>query len=330
MKTPDIDDVKAAQKRLAGHANRTPLLHSDILDARVGGRVFLKPECLQRTGSFKFRGAFNALTILGNKARKNGVVACSSGNHAQGVAEAGRLLGVGVTIVMPDDAPALKRSRTQRSGANVITYDRNTGDRDALTNTFAQDTGAIVVHPFNNELVVAGQGTAGLEAVEDMKEREIEPDMVLVPTGGGGLLAGTVLAVKSGFADAQIYPVEPQDFDDYRRSLQQGEIVTNEAAGGSLCDALLTPSAGEMAFSINRSHVSPGLVVSDKEALAAVAFAFHELKIVVEPGGAVALAALLSGKVDCSGKTAIAILSGGNIDPEILQMALNGYEPEAL
>jgi len=326
MKTPDIDDLLAARARIANHAIKTPLLHSEILDKRVGGRVFLKPECLQRTGSFKFRGAFNALTILGSEARKNGVVACSSGNHAQGVAEAGRVLGIGVTIVMPEDAPALKKARTKRSGAKVITYDRNTGDRDAIMDAFSQETGAIVVHPFNNELVIAGQGTAGLEIVETMNERDIEPDMVLVPTGGGGLLAGTVLAVKNGFPDTKIYPVEPEGFDDYRRSLQQGDIVTNDAANGSLCDALLTPSAGELAFSINRDQVSPGLVVSDEEALAAVAFAFHELKIVVEPGGAVALAALLSGKVDCGGKTAVAILSGGNIDPDILMQALTGYE----
>jgi threonine dehydratase len=257
---------------------------------------------------------------------KNGVVACSSGNHAQGLAEAGRLLGVAVTIIMPDDAPALKKARTERSGANVIIYDRDSGDRDALMDAFAQETGAIKVHPFKSELVIAGQGTAGLEIVEDMKTRGIEPDMVLVPTGGGGLLAGTTLAVKNSFPETKVFPVEPEDFADYRSSLQRGVIVTNEAASGSICDALLTPAAGELAFSITRHQVSPGLAVSDDEALAAVAFAFHELKCVVEPGGAVTLAALLSDKIDCKGKTAIAILSGGNIDPKILIRALEDYE----
>jgi threonine dehydratase len=185
-----------------------------------------------------------------------------------------------------------------------------------------------VVHPFNNQNVIAGQGTAGLEIVDELQEQAIMPDLAMVPTGGGGLLAGTVLAMKAGFPEMQIHPVEPEGFDDYRRSLARGRIIANEVSSGSLCDALMTPQAGEIGFAVNRDAVSRGLVVSDREVLQAVAFAFHELKCVVEPGGAVALAALMSGKVDCVGKTAVAILSGGNIDPDILVEALDGYRSD--
>ncbi len=326
MGKPEFKDVVAAKSRIAGEAVVTPLLHNRFLDEKLGARVFLKAECLQRTGSFKFRGAFNALSVLGDKARKHGVIACSSGNHAQGLAEAGRIAGVDVTIVMPEDAPALKRARTERSGAKVVPYDRATGDRDAITNAIAEETGAIVVHPFNNKNVMAGQGTAGLEIVEALSCEGISADMVLVPTGGGGLLAGTVLSISNGFPMAGIYAVEPEGFDDYRRSLAAGKRVANEVTSGSICDALLTPQAGKTGYAISSNRVVGGLVVSDEEVLDAIAFAFHELKIIVEPGGAVALAALLSGKVECRGKNIVAVLSGGNIDPAILQQALVGYE----
>ncbi len=322
MSVPTIDDVISAQTRLAGIAYKTPLLRSHIFDEMLGARVYLKAECLQRTGSFKFRGGYNSIAALGEKAKKHGVIACSSGNHAQGLAEAGRLLGVDVTIVMPEDAPAIKRARTERSGAKVVTYDRATGDRDAITNKLAEDTGAILVHPYNYVPVIAGQGTAGLEIVEELKAQNIAPDMVLTPAGGGGLLCGLYLAISNGFPDVQIYPVEPQGFDDYDRSLRAGKRLANGKTSGSLCDAIITPMAGEISFSIINGNIPHGYVVSDDEALQAVAFAFNELKCVVEPGGAVALAALLTGKVECRDKNVVVMLSGGNIDPDVLQKAL--------
>ena len=321
---PNIEDVKAARERLSGHAYKTPLLRSHILDEMLGANVYFKAECLQRTGSFKFRGAYNAIATLGKDAVERGVIACSSGNHAQGLAEAGRLLGVAVTIVMPEDAPAIKRARTERSGANVVTYDRASEDRDEITDALANETGAILVHPFNNELVIAGQGTTGLEIADQLNAQGVVPDMALTPAGGGGLLAGFYLSLHDAYPDAQIFPVEPEGFDDYHRSLQVGKRLSNESASGSICDAIISPMAGEISFSIINGNIPGGLVVSDDEALQAVAFAFNELKCVVEPGGAVALAALLSGKIECAGKNVVVMLSGGNVDPEILQQALAG------
>ncbi len=325
MNLPEFKDVLAARDRLAGVANRTPLLKCSYLDDLLDAKVYFKPECLQQTGSFNFRGAFNTISAHGEDARERGVIACSSGNHAQGMAEAGRLLKVNVTIVMPDNAPEIKLQRTVRSGAKVVPYDREREDREAITAELADKTGAILVHPFENSTVIAGQGTAGLELAEDMIAGDVLPDIVLVPTGGGGLLAGSTLSVKEKFPAAEIHPVEPEGFDDYRRSLELGRRVSNEKAGGSVCDAILTPKPGEISFAINQHVVSGGLVVSDEEALHAVAFAFFELKCTVEPGAAVGLAALLSGKVDCAGKTVAVVLSGGNIDPEVLQKALSGY-----
>ncbi len=324
MNIPTIDDVLAAQTRLAGKAYKTPLLRSHILDEMLGASVYLKAECLQRTGSFKFRGGYNSIAALGEKAKKHGVIACSSGNHAQGLAEAGRLLGVEVTIIMPEDAPAIKRARTERSGAKVVIYDRATGDRDAITEKLARETGAILVHPYNYGPVIAGQGTAGLEIVDELKAQNIVPDMVLTPAGGGGLLCGLYLAISNGFPDAKIHPVEPEGFDDYDRSLRAGKRLANENASGSLCDAIITPMAGEISFSITNGNIPHGYVVSDEEALQAVAFAFNELKCVVEPGAAVALAALISGKAECRGKNIVVMLTGGNIDPDILLRALEG------
>ena len=319
---PNIDDIKAARERLAGHACKTPLLRSHILDEMLGASVYLKAECLQRTGSFKFRGAYNAIASFGKDAVERGVIGCSSGNHAQGLAEAGRLLGVAVTIVMPEDAPAIKRARTERSGAKIVSYDRASEDREAITDVLANETGAILVHPFNNELVIAGQGTAGLEIADQLNSQGVVPDMALTPVGGGGLLAGFYLSLHDAYPDAQIIPVEPEGFDDYHRSLLAGTRLSNESASGSICDAIISPMAGEISFSIINGNIPSGLVVSDEEALSAVAFAFNELKCVVEPGGAVALATLLSGKIDCTGKNVVVMLSGGNIDPKILQEAL--------
>jgi threonine dehydratase len=319
---PQYSDILSAAVVLKGKAVRTPLIRSSVLDDRVGGRIFLKPECLQKTGSFKFRGAFNALSNIGEVGRERGIVACSSGNHAQGVAEAARLLGYDATIIMPEDAPELKKQRTARSGAKIIEYDRYTQDREALTEQHAQQTGAVLVHPYENFHVVAGQGTVGLEACEDLSALDIQPDHFLVCAGGGGLMAGITLAAKQAFPDIQVHPVEPEGYDDQKRSHEAGERLGGNAKSPSLCDAILTPMPGEVSFAICRGNLAEGLVVSDEQALEAVAFAFNELKLVVEPGGAVTLAALLSGKIDVKGKTVLATLSGGNIDAPVMAQAL--------
>ena len=322
LAAPTVSDVRMAAGRIAGQAVRTPLLASPFLDERLGGCVLLKCETLQRTGSFKFRGAYNALASLAETERARGVVAVSSGNHAQGVAEAARLFGVGATIVMPADAPAIKRARTERSGARVVIYDRATGDREAVAAKIVAESGAILIHPFNDPAVIAGQGTIGLEIAADAQALGVVPDAVLVPCGGGGLSAGVGLAVRSALPKTGIVLVEPDGFDDYGRSLREGGIAVNTGTAASLCDALLSPSPGAIGLAINRRNAAVGLTVDDSQALAAVAFAFRELKLVVEPGGAVGLAALLSGRFDCRGRTVAVILSGGNIDDAVLGRAL--------
>jgi threonine dehydratase len=320
---PTIADVRAAAQRIRGEAVRTPLLSHPLLDEVAGVRVLLKCENLQRTGSFKFRGAYNAIAALEPKQREQGVVAVSSGNHAQAIAEAARLFGLRSTIIMPADAPALKRERTERSGGHVIAYDRAREDREAVAARFIAEHGGVLVHPYNDPNVIAGQGTIGLEVAEQCRERQTVPDAVLVPCGGGGLSAGVGLAVRTEFPGAGVFLVEPAGFDDYGRSLVAGAIVANESTSGSVCDALLAPSPGAIGFAINRASHAHGVVVSDEEALAAVAFAFRELKLVVEPGGAVGLAAMLSRRVpDLLRGTAVVVLSGGNIEPATLQRAL--------
>ena len=319
---PTVADVRRAAERIAGHAVRTPLISNPFLDEQVGGRVLIKCENLQRTGAFKFRGAYNALAALPRETRSHGVVAVSSGNHAQGVAEAARLFGVRATIVMPSDAPEIKRLRTERSGGRIVAYDRASEDRDAVVARFIAEHGGTLIHPFNNFHVIAGQGTVGLEIAEDCASAGVKPDAVLVPTSGGGLSAGIGLAVRDGSPETGIVVVEPEGFDDFRRSLAAGEILANERSAGSVCDALLISQAGALGFAINRANGATGVAVSDAEALAAVAFAFRELKLVVEPGGAVALAAVLSGKVETRDRTVVVVLSGGNIDGAMLAEAL--------
>ena len=322
ISVPVIADVRAAATRIAGQAVRTPLIENAALNELTGARVFLKPENLQRTGSFKFRGAFNAISAMPDNVRSRGVVACSSGNHAQGVAAAARLHEIAATIVMPADAPKAKIEGTRALGATIVPYDRASEDRDRITREVQERTGAVVVHPFNDPFVIAGQGTAGLEAVEDITEAGLECDDVLVCTGGGGLTAGVALAVNDAFPDARIYSVEPEGFDDMARSLKAGTLQANAQTSGSVCDALLTPSPGETGFAINWRLLAGGLSVSDAEALSAVAWAFRNLKLVLEPGGAVALAALLTGKADVRGRTVLAILSGGNVDADVFVRAL--------
>ena len=310
-------DVRTAAVRLAGHAMRTPLLRSDALDAACGARIWLKPECLQRTGSFKFRGAYNRLAALSDAERARGVVAFSSGNHAQGVALAARLLGIAATIVMPADAPAVKVAATEADGARVVRYDRYTEDRATIARDLVGDSGATIVPPYDDPLIVAGQGTAGLEAADDLAAMGVTADLALVCCGGGGLASG--FAVGSGLP---VVTVEPAGYDDVARSLAGGSIVPVVDPGATICDALQTLVTVPLTFDILRARGTTGVVVTDAEAAAAVAFAFRHLKLVLEPGGAVALAAALTGRVALTGKTAVVVLSGGNVDPAVFAACL--------
>ena len=322
---PTIDDIRVAAGRLDGIHHVTPLLECSRLNDRVGGRVLIKPECLQRVGAFKLRGAYNRLSQLDRGKFPGGAVTCSSGNHAQGIAEAARLLGIPAKIVMPADAPAIKLARTKSMGGEIITYDRATENREAIAQQIADECKADFVSPYDDPLIIAGQGTVGLEVSEQLAARQAKADMVLVPCGGGGLISGVALAVDALLPDADIYSVEPAGFDDLSRSLVSGRIERNASASGSICDALLAPQAGAIPFEILRNRLKSGLVVSDDEARTAVRFAFEELKLVVEPGGAVALAALLSAKVTLGGQTVVIVLSGGNVDPQMFSdIILNG------
>lgn len=330
MTIPSFSDILAARERIAPAAVRTPLLASPFLSERLGARVFVKPECLQRTGSFKLRGAYNALAALDPAAREKGVVAVSSGNHAQGVAEAARLFGVPATIVMPADAPVAKRRRTERSGARVVDYERGVEDREAVVARVREEIGGAFIHPFNDPFVIAGQGTIGLEIADDCAALGLTPDVVLTPCSGGGLTAGVTLAMTERFPGVAAYAVEPEGFDDYARSMAAGTLQRNTAAAGSVCDALLVDQPGAIGFAINRERLAGVAVVSDNEALLASGLAFEELKLVVEPGGAVGLAALLAGKLDIAGRTIVIVLSGGNIDEDILARALALYAESPL
>lgn len=318
-----LRDIEAARERIKGQAVRTPLMHSAYLDEVTGGWVYLKCENLQRTGSFKFRGAYNALSAMGPEQRARGIVAVSSGNHAQGVAEAARLFGVPATIFMPADAPSIKVERVKRSGATIIPFDRTSADRDALALARCEESGAVFVRPFDDPFVMAGQGTSGLEAIEQLQAEGLSADLGLVCCGGGGLCAGVSTAWRAGFPAMDIIAVEPDGFDDTKRSLESGERLANAPGGASICDAILTEMPGVLTFPVNLANGVTAMSVSDDEVLAAVSFAFKELKLVVEPGGAVCLAALLADKVDVKGKTVLAILSGGNADPSMIARALD-------
>ena len=320
---PTFADIEDAARQIHGVAVVTPLLRNDALDAAVDGRVFVKAEVLQRTGSFKFRGAYNRISRLSASERRAGVVAYSSGNHAQGVATAAGLVGAPAVIVMPSDAPAMKIDNTRRLGAEVVLYDRATQSREEIAGAILAERGAILVPPFEDPFIIAGQGAAGLEIALQLDAAGAAADVLLCPTSGGGLTAGIALAMETLSPATAIYGVEPFGFDDTARSLAAGERVKNASQSGSLCDALLTPEPGALTFSINQPRLAGALAVTDEEALAAVAFAFRHLKLVVEPGGAVALAALLSGKLALNGRTAVVVASGGNVDPAVFVRALS-------
>lgn len=314
---PTAADVDAAATRLAGVALRTPLISSPVLDAAVDARVFLKAETLQRTGSFKFRGAYNKLSTIPSDQRAGGVVAYSSGNHAQGVAAAAQILGMPAVIVMPSDAPRPKRERTAALGAEVVLYDRDREDRTAIARDIAERRGAVLVPPFDDPMVIAGQGTAGREIMEDLAALGLTPDVIVVGASGGGLIAGIALAIKARVPGAKLYSAEPEGFDDTARSFKSGKREVNARMSGTICDALMTNTPGAITFEINRKLVGEGLSASDAEVGRAVAFAFRELKLVVEPGGAIGLAALLAGKLDVKGRVVVGVLSGGNVDAEL-------------
>jgi len=318
-----IADIEAAAARIRGEALLTPLLRHPVLDERSGAKVLIKPENLQRTGSFKFRGAFNCLSLIPASERPRGVVACSSGNHAQGVAASAKLLGMPATIVMPADAPEIKLERTRGYGARVITYDRETEDREEIAARVQSETGATFVHPYNAPAVIAGQGTVGLEMAAQAAALGRQFDDVLACTGGGGLSSGIALALHHKSPGTRFHTVEPEMFDDYKRSLEAGALLSNGSKTGSICDALLSESPGEIGFSILRGLAGEGVTVTDEEVLDAVAFALTELKLVVEPGGAAALAAVLSGKLSIKGKIVGVVLTGGNIDPKMIFKALS-------
>src|SRR6201995_3116235 len=301
-------DIDLAATVIAPYAVRTPLLSHPALDARVGTKVFLKPELLQRTGSFKFRGAFNKLSSIPQDERTNGVVAFSSGNHAQGVAAAAQILGMKATIVMPADAPVAKRERTKAYGAEGVLYDRIKEDREAIAQGIAEKRGATLVKPYDDPFVIAGQGTTGREIAEDMAALGIAPDIVVAPASGGGLIAGVATAVTAKFPKVQVIVAEPADYDDHARSLRAGRREAHHAKARTMCDALMASMPGEITFSINSKLLAQGVTASDEEGGAAVAYAYRELTLVVEPGGGVGLAALLAGRIDARGKNVVVVL----------------------
>ncbi len=324
QRVPDFDDVRKAAERLHGQARRTPLLAGTPLDEVVGFGLFLKLENLQHTGSFKIRGAFNRLAKLDAQQRKAGVVAFSSGNHAQGVAEAARRLGIPATIVMPSDAPRVKLENTRALGATVIEYDRSSESREQIAEQLARTRGAVLVPSFDDPDVIAGQGTVGIELIEQASEQGVELDDLVVPCSGGGLAAGIAIAVHAMSPRTRIWTAEPADFNDHQRSFAAGRRLRNRPDAESCCDALLAPEPGVITFEINRRLLAGGVCATDEQVLQAIAISARQLKLVLEPGGAAALACVLSGRLSAAGRNVAVVLSGGNIDPAALARILIG------
>ncbi|MEE9387432.1 MAG: threonine/serine dehydratase [Paracoccaceae bacterium] len=322
----NIEMIEAANTRLDGFVRRTPLLSSPFLDEIAGRQVLVKPECLQHTGSFKFRGAWSAISALAPKQRAKGIIAFSSGNHAQGVAHAAREHGTKSIIVMPRDAPALKIANTRALGAEVVLYDRASQDREAIGAQLAKDRDLTLIKPYDNEHVIAGQGTIGLEIAAQCGELGVTSAAVLVPCGGGGLTSGIALSLADQAPDMVVHPVEPLGFDDVARSLSSGKRERNTQAVGSICDAIITPSPGVLTFPILQRLCGAGLVVSDDDCLGAMALAFNHLKLVPEPGGAAGLAAALFHSEKVNADTVVVVISGGNVDGDIFRRALAGNE----
>jgi threonine dehydratase len=321
---PTFADIEEARKRLAGYAWVTPTLENQQLNDLAGGRILIKAECLQRTGSFKFRGAWNRISRLDRDTTKGGIVAYSSGNHAQGVAAAAEIKGLPAVIVMPADTPEIKKVNTRAYGAQIVAYDRATESREEIATRLVGERSALMVPPFEDRYIIAGQGTAGLELAEQARAIDAKLDAVLVPCSGGGLIAGIALAMEARSPQTHIYAVEPEDFDDYGRSLRSGRRQRNAKSSGSICDALLSVEPGELTFAINAPRLAGGLSVSEDEVRRAVRFAFERLKLVIEPGGAVALAAILAGKIETRGRTIAIVASGGNVDSGLFAGIIRG------
>lgn len=314
---PDIKDIRAAAARLRDIAMRTPLLESERLNDRLGVRVLLKCEMFQPVGAFKIRGAWNLMSDLSDAERANGAVAFSSGNHAQAVAWSGRRLGMATTIVMPRDAPRIKIDNTRALGAEIRLYDRQNDDREEIAREIVGKSGAVIVPPYDHPAIIAGQGTVGLEIAEQCAELGLVPDRTIVPCSGGGLIAGSAIALKDAFPEMQVLAAEPEGFDDTAKSLAAGMRVTNPPVPGSICDALLVPTPGELTFEINKLLLEGGIAVADKEVRQAMFAAFADARLVVEPGGAAGLAAVIKEKDLLAGQTICVVLSGGNADPAL-------------
>lgn len=318
----NIDMIRAAAGRLKGHARRTPILTSPYLDEIAGRRVFVKAECLQHTGSFKFRGGWASVSALTDNALKTGVVAFSSGNHAQGVALAAREHGAPAVIIMPADAPAVKIENTRALGAEVVLYDRETEDRDEIGDRISRERNLTLIKPFDAEMTIAGQGTCGLEIAEDMNAAGVTHADVMVCCGGGGLTSGIALALAADAPGLRARPAEPEGFDDVTRSLISGKIERNAQMSGSICDAIITPQPGTLTFPIMQKYCGSGVVVTEDECLRAMAYAFERLRIVIEPGGAAALAAALFHPNEFTGDAVVAVATGGNVDAPMFARAL--------
>ena len=318
---PTFDDVLDAARVIKGHAVRTPLIESPALNERLGGRVLMKAENLQIIGAFKFRGAYNRISRLTEAEKARGVVAYSSGNHAQAVAAAARMLGTSAIIVMPADSPAIKVAGVREHGGEVRQYDRYRESREAIGEEIARERGSVLVPPFDDPFVIAGQGTAGLEILE---QADGPIDQLLSGCSGGGLIAGLNLAFEARSPETRVIGVEPALYDDTARSLAAGERIGVDPTGKSICDALMTPIPGELTFPINQRRLERAVSVTDQDVAEAVAYAFKTLKLVVEPGGAVSLAALLAGKVSTEGQTTAILLSGGNVDPALFSTIIEG------
>ena len=322
----NIEMIRAAAERLQGHARATPILRSPFLDEIAGRQVLVKPECLQHTGSFKFRGGWSAVSALDEETRKRGVIAFSSGNHAQGVALAAKLHGAPAVIVMPTDAPQMKIDNTRALGAEVVLYDRPGGEsREDVGKQHQEARGLTMIKPYDEPQVIAGQGTTGLEIAKQAAEMGVSEADVLVCCGGGGLTSGIALALEAEAPGLRARPCEPEEFDDVARSLASGKIEENVRKSGGICDAIVTPSPGEITFPIMQQLCGPGLVVSEDECLHAMALAFSRLKIVVEPGGAAALAAALFHGQELGGDSVVAVCTGGNVDADMFTTALERF-----
>lgn len=324
----DVSDIASAASHIRALARRTPIIESDELNSLCGGRVLLKAEIFQRTGSFKFRGAANFLLNTKEAALAHGVAAVSSGNHGRAVAFAASLLGMRATVFMPHDAPKIKILETRKYATDLVLYDRFHDNRDAMVRDFIARNGAIYVSPFDDPFVIAGQGTLGLELVEQAMELGVKVDSLIVPCGGGGLSSGVITAIKASSPDVDAFIVEPRDFDDTGRSLTGGKRTSNSPSARSICDALQSPTPGMLTFPILKNHAVEALKVSDDEVRWAMYWAFERLKLVIEPSGAVGLAAVLFKKVDIQKRTAAIVLSGANVDQNLFANILKLDDPE--